>query len=87
MARSSHTISRSIVISGKSRSSDTLAHTRAHVTDIILLTFSLALMAYVCRYPGRFCMYYMRKGHHHMEDIKCSNKGLRFRNEYFDHPV
>ena len=39
------------------------------------------------RYPGRFCLYYMRKGTHHMEDIKCSNKGLRFRNEYFDHPV
>ena len=38
------------------------------------------------RYPGRFCLFYMRKGKHQMEDVKCSHKGLRFRNEYHGHP-
>jgi hypothetical protein len=38
------------------------------------------------RYPGRFCLYYMRKQKHHMEDVKCTHKGLRFRNLYFTHP-
>jgi hypothetical protein len=32
------------------------------------------------RYPGRFCLYYMRKTRHQVEDIKCTQKGLRFRN-------
>ena len=38
------------------------------------------------RFPGRFCLYYMRKTKHHMEDVKCTHKGFRYRNEYHSHP-